>query len=395
MHFSSHLLLFISPQQIKMKLKSFTTIFSLFILTVIFITACTAKGSVDTKDDTTELPVIKLEQKDTVLYRDYVTDIQAVKNVEIRARVQGFLETIFVDEGQTVSKGQLLFQVNDREFVTELAKAKANVSSAIAEAKAAELELGRTKILVDKNVVTKSELELADAKLKAATAKVDEAKAEQSNAETKLSYTKILSPFDGVIDRIPLKAGSLVDQGALLTTISDNHEVYAYFNVSENEYLAYEKKLHKDPQALNGAIQLILADGSKYPHKGKIETLDGEFDDATGSIAFRARFGNPEKLLKHGASGKVRLSSEEDNVIMIPQKSVFEIQDKNYVFLLDKDNVARMHSFVPKTRIDQYYIMQSGLKAGDMIVYEGVQNLRDGAHVKPVYATTDSLIVKN
>lgn len=378
-----------------MKLKSLNTTFYTYIIIAVFITACTAKGNVDSKEDTTELPVIKLEQKDTVLYRDYVTDIQAVKNVEIRARVQGFLETIFVDEGQTVKKGQLLFQVNDREFVTELAKAKANVTSAIAEAKSAELEVGRTKILVDKNVVTKSELELAEAKLKAANARVDEAKAEQSNAETKLSYTKILSPFDGVIDRIPLKAGSLVDQGALLTTISDNHEVYAYFNVSENEYLAYEKRLRKDPQTLNGAIQLILADGSKYPHSGKIETLDGEFDDATGSIAFRARFNNPDKLLKHGASGKVRLSNEQDNVIMIPQKSVFEIQDKNYVFLLDKNNVAHMHSFAPQTRIDQYYIMQSGLKAGDVIVYEGVQNLRDGARIKPVYTSADSLIAKN
>lgn len=377
-----------------MKLNSFTHT-CYYILMAVALTACTAKGEADNKDTRSELPVIKLSQKDTVLYRDYVTDIQAVKNVEIRARVQGFLEKIYVDEGQTVRKGQLLFQVNDREFVTELAKAKANVTSAIAEAKSAEVELGRTKILVDKNVVTKSDLDLAEAKLKAANAKVEEAKAEQTNAETKLSYTKIVSPFDGVIDRIPLKTGSLVDHGALLTTISDNHEVYAYFNVSENEYLQYQKKLRKDPQALNDVIQLILSDGSKYPYKGRIETLDGEFDDATGSIAFRARFDNPEKLLKHGASGKVRLTTQEENVIMIPQKSVFEIQDKNYVFLLDKNNVAHMHSFVPKTRIEQYYIMQSGLQAGDVIIYEGVQNVRDGAVIKPLLTNADSLIAKN
>lgn len=376
-------------------MKLFTPVFVLFTGTTIYLAACTAKGGTANKDTRAEVPVIKLEQKDTVLYRDYVTDIQAVKNVEIRARVQGFLETIFVDEGQTVKKGQVLFQVNDREFVTELAKAKANVTSALAEAKSAEVELGRTKILVDKNVITKSDQELAEAKLKAANAKVEEAKAEQTNAETRLSYTKILSPFDGVIDRIPLKSGSLVDQGALLTTISDTHEVYAYFNVSENEYLQYEKKLHKDPQALNDVIQLILADGSKYAYKGKIETLDGEFDDATGSIAFRARFSNPDKLLKHGASGKVRLTTQEDNVIMVPQKSVFEIQDKNYVFLLDKNNVAHMHSFVPKTRIEQYYILQSGLQAGDVIIYEGVQNVRDGAEVKPLQVSPDSLLAKN
>jgi membrane fusion protein (multidrug efflux system) len=152
--------------------------------------------------------------------------------------------------------------------------------------------------------------------------------------------------------------------------------------------------LHKDPRALAGAIQLILADGSKYPYKGRIETQSGKFDNSTGSIAFRARFDNPDKLLKHGASGKVRLTTEEDNVILIPQKSVFEIQDKDYVFLLDKDNVTHMRGFVPKARIDHYYLMQSGLKAGDMIVYEGVQNLRDGTHIKPKYINTDSLIAK-
>jgi len=374
-----------------MKRNSYTQIFT-YISIIIFLASCTAKGSTDNKEGATELPVITLQQKDTVLYRDYVTDIQAVKNVEIRARVQGFLENIFVDEGQTVKKGQPLFRVNDREFVTALAKAKANVKNAIAEAKQAEVEFARTKTLVAKNVITQTELDLAEAKLTAATAKVDEAKAEETNAETKLSYTNILSPFDGVIDRIPLKAGSLVDEGALLTTISDIHEVYAYFNVSENEYLQYEKKLHKDPQALNDVIQLILSDGTKYAHKGRIETLDGEFDDNTGSIAFRARFDNPERLLKHGASGKVRLTSQEDGVILVPQKSVFEIQDKNYVFLLDKGNVARMHSFVPKTRIDQFYIIQSGLKQGDNIVYEGVQNIRDGAHIKPVYDNADSLL---
>jgi len=374
-----------------MKLKSYAIPVALYILSA----ACNAASSKENTDNNIRLPVIKLGQKDTVLYRDYVTDIQAIKNVEIRARVQGFLETIFVDEGQTVKKGQLLFQLSDREFVISLAKAKANVTNAVAEAKSAELELGRTKILVSKNVVTQTELDLAEAKLKAANAKVDEAKAEQADAETQLSYTKILSPFDGVIDRIPLKTGSLINQGNLLTTISDTHEIYAYFNVSENEYLQYEKVLRRDPQALAGAIQLLLADGSRYPYKGRIETLSGEFDNSTGSIAFRARFSNPDKLLKHGASGKVRLTTEEDNVILVPQKSVFEIQDKDYVFLLDKNNVAHMQAFVPKARIDRYYLMQSGLKAGDMIVYEGVQNLRDGAPIKPIYVNTDSLLAKN
>jgi len=377
-----------------MKLKSFATSVALSISTVVLFAACNTANSKEHTDNDVDLPVITLEQKDTVLYRDYVTDIQALKNIEIRARVQGFLETIFVDEGQTVKKGQPLFQLSDREFVIALAKAKASVTNAVAEAKSAELEAGRAKILVNKNVVTQTELDLAEAKLKAANARVDEAKAEQADAETQLSYTKILSPFDGVIDRIPLKAGSLINQGALLTTLSDTHEVYAYFNVSENEYLQYEKVLRKNPQALAGAIQLILADGSRYPYKGRIETLSGEFDNSTGSIAFRARFGNPDKLLKHGASGKVRLTTEEDSVLLVPQKSVFEIQDKDYVFTLDQNNITHMQGFIPKARIDRYYLIKQGLRAGDMIVYEGVQNLREGVHIRPKHINTDSLLAK-
>ncbi|HVX49685.1 MAG TPA: efflux RND transporter periplasmic adaptor subunit [Chitinophagaceae bacterium] len=362
---------------------------------ILFAAGCTAHSSSTEIAGPAELPVFKLSRQDTVLFKDYVTDIQAIKNVEIRARVQGFLEKINVDEGQTVKKGEVLFQINDEEYVSALAKAKANVTSAIAEAKAASLEVGRTKILVDKNVVTHSELDLAEARLKAANAKIEEAKAEQQSAETKLSYTEIRSPFDGVIDRIPLKTGSLVDPGSLLTTISDISEVYAYFNVSESEYLQYEKKMKEHRQDMSNIIQLVLADGTSYPYKGKIETLGGEFDDNTGSIAFRARFSNPEKLLKHGASGKVRLTTEEENVILVPQKSVFEIQDKSYVFLVDTtNNKVTMRGFKPRVRIDKYYIVQSGLKPGDEIVYEGVQNLRDGAKIKPLSSLTDSVLIK-
>jgi len=365
------------------------------LLGVLYVTGCSVKGNTNEKQKDVELPVLELGYRDTLLHRSYVATINAFQNVELRAKVDGFLEQILVDEGQYVKKGQPLFQLNDAEFKVQLSEAAAAVASAKADVKAAEVEMNRVTTLVAKNVLSSSEKDLAKARLAAATAKEEEANAQLEKARIRLSYTMIRAPFNGIIDRIPHKLGSLIAEGTLLTTVSDIHAMHAYFNVSENEYLAYEKRLRKDPQTLNGAIQLILADGSKYPHSGKIETLDGEFDDATGSIAFRARFNNPDKLLKHGASGKVRLSNEQDNVIMIPQKSVFEIQDKNYVFLLDKNNVAHMHSFAPQTRIDQYYIMQSGLEAGDVIVYEGVQNLRDGARIKPVYTSADSLIAKN
>ena len=365
--------------------------FSVFIFGSLGLFSCENKQKEGTAELIPSLPVVEVIQKDTLLQTDYVADIQAVKNVEVRARVQGFLEKIFVDEGHEVKKGQPMFQINDLEYKTELAKAKAAVSSAVAEAKAAELELGRTKILVEKNVIAQTEYDLAASKVKAAKAKIDEALSVQTSAETKLSYTFIRAPFDGIIDRIPLKMGSLIDPGALLTTISDVHNVFAYFNISENEYLQYRKAVSKGLKE-DRPVTLVLADGSQYAYTGKIETSDGEFNENTGAIAFRARFPNPNKLLKHGASGKARLTTSVENAIIIPQKATFEIQDKTYVFVVDKDNIIQMRAFKPGRRVAQYYIVEAGLKPGENIVYEGVQSIRQGAKIKPTKMNLDSLM---
>ncbi len=353
----------------------------LHIIIAIVLAGCSAKGNVNDNTNVPELPVILVAAKDTLLQHDYVTSIEAIKNVEIRTRVQGFLNKIFVDEGQEVKKGQLLFQLDDQEFMIALSKAKANVSNAQAEAKTAEVELSRVKILLSKKIVAPTELDMVEARLKAANAKVEEAFSEQRNAETKLSYTAIRSPFDGIIDRIPLKTGSLVDEGSLLTTISDNKEVYAYFTISENEYLRYKKE---DQQANGNTVSLILADGTTYKEEGKIETVDGEFDETTGSIAFRAKFPNPSRLLRHGATGKVRLVAPAKEAILVPQKSVLEIQDKVYVFVVSNDNSIKMKSVTPQTRLSNAYIIKEGLSSGDRIIYEGVQNIKEGATIKPL-----------
>ena len=354
----------------------------LYILVIFFAGGCAVKGNTEQEEAIVpKLPVLQVNTMDTVLHHDYVTSIESVKNVEIRARVQGFLSKIFIDEGQDVKKGAPLFQLDQQEFLNELAKTKAGVSNALAEAKTAEVELRRVKVLLAKAIVAPSELEMAEARLKAANARVEEARSSQKTAETKLSYTHILSPFDGVIDRIPLKTGSLIDAGSLLTTISDNHEVYAYFNISENEYLHYRKETAKKRDNI---VQLLLADGSVYNQPGKIETVEGEFDEGTGSIAIRARFSNPAKLLRHGASGKIRMTSQEDDVLIIPQKSVFEIQDKNYVFIVGADSTVKMRSIVPEARVSEYYIIKEGLTSGDKILYEGAQTIKEGMRIEPI-----------
>ena len=356
----------------------------------IAIYGCTTNGNTNTaKENEKPFPVTELVVKDTLLQHKYVASLQAVRNVEIRARVNGFLEKIYVDEGQEVQKGQLLFSINDEEYRTLLAEANANLSSALAEAKASEVELRRVKMLVEKKVIAKTELEVAEAKLAAVNARVDEARSAATQAAMQLGYTDVRAPFDGVIDRIPLKTGSLVADGALLTTVSDINEVYAYFNVSETEYLEY-KKSKKGPD--NKAVNLILADGSAYTHPGKVETVESEFETSTGAIAFRARFPNPQKLLKHGASGNIQLENAVEDALIIPQKAVFEMQDKNYVFVVDSSNRITMRNFTPGSRLSYSYIVKNGLQAGERIVCEGAQSLRDGMRIEPVSIPLDSVL---
>lgn len=352
---------------------------------------CAAKGEKTNENEIRTLPVTQLAARDTMLYKSYVTNIQAVQNVEIRARVSGFLDRIHVDEGQEVKKGQLLFSIGDAEYRAELAKATAVLSNVIAEAKAAELETERVKLLVEKKVVAASELEVAQARLLAAKARIDEARSAEANAAMRLSYTNVRAPFDGIIDRIPLKKGSLINEGTLFTTVSDIREMYTYFSVSETEYLRYTKSLAKGADHYK-KVRLQLADGTTYHHTGKIETIEGEFEENTGSIAFRARFPNPDKLLKHGASGKVKLSSELDSALIIPQKAVFEMQDKNYVFVVGPDNKVKMRSFTPQTRFAHFYIVETGLKPGERVVCEGVRSIRDGMQIKPRPVAIDSLL---
>ena len=356
----------------------------------LFLGACTLNSQEDKTAELPRLPVTEVVAKDTFLHKAYVADIEAVKNVEIRSRVAGFLDRILVDEGQYVKAGQTLFILNSKEFQTEVAKAKAGLSNAVAEAKTAEVELQRVKLLVDKKVVTPSDLDLAQAKLAAAQSKIAEARTVLTEAQTRLSFAAIRAPFSGIINRIPFKTGSLLEAGALLTTVSDINSVYTYFHISEDEYLNH-LNAKKANNAHSNTVQLILANGKPYPHEGQIETIASEFEESTGSIAFRAKFPNPDNLLKHGATGKINLETAVEDALLLPQKAVFEIQDKNYVYVVDNKNKVHMKSFVPRTRVAHYYIVQSGLQPGERIVYEGVQSLREGMEIIPQPVASDKI----
>ena len=244
-------------------------------------------------------------------------------------------------------------------------------------------------------MVTKTELDLADAKLEIARSRIEQARAEETAAAIKLANTSIRSPFNGVIDRIPFKVGSLISEGTLLTTLSDIETVNAYFHVSEVEYLEnFRRKRGTDSSFLSN-VELILADGDPYPLKGRIETMESEFEEGTGAIALRARFRNPQHLLKHGSTGKILLQDVRANALLIPQKSAVEIQDKNYVFLLNDNQTVTMKSFTPVARVGDYYLVGKGLNESDQIVYEGIQNIREGMVIVPKLVTQEQLLKDN
>lgn len=364
-------------QLIMTSIKNYETLFAAAFL-FLFV-ACNKPAERNTETIEDIFPATQPIVIDTVFAQEYVADIQSMQHVEIRAQVKGFLEKIHVDEGQEVRAGQLLFTLSNKAFREDLWQAKAALNSAIAEAKMAEVEMNNTRTLVEKNIIGKPELNLAEAKSEALRAKIEEARAAVSASELQLSFTEIRAPFAGMLNREPLKMGSLVEEGDLLTTISSNKDVFVYFNVSEKDYLELLKRNNTDWKK---NLSLQLANGQTHAHRGSVETAETVVDKNTGSIAFRARFPNPGHLLKHGASGKVIIYNALNNALVIPQKSTFDVQDKTYVFVLNKDNTIERRAIVPKLRLGHLYVVESGLTAEDRVIYEGIQKVREGDKIE-------------
>lgn len=387
--------------------------FLFIVLGILSLNGCSqGSGKNNINKEILEVPVFLLKPVDIEVPQTYVCDIQAVQFVEVRAKVEGFVENIFVDEGEEVKEGQPLFQLTSVEYSELVNSARAKLMQARAEAKAAQLEVERLKVLVDKNIYSPSELEFAQSKKDMAESAIMEAESLLKHAQTGLSYTTIRAPFDGIVDRIPYKTGSLVKSGDLLTNITDISEVFAYYKITENEYLQYmrgqldrsadkealKKQLEENLQEEQEEITLILSDGVEYHHKGQLETMEADFETGTGSIALRVRFPNPDGLIKHGASGKVQMTNIMEDVFLIPQKSTFEIQDYNYVYMLNEDNIVNVRSFRPIKRHGLFYLVE-GFNEGDKVVLEGIQLLQDGNSVAPQIQDTDevyqSLIVNH
>jgi membrane fusion protein (multidrug efflux system) len=343
------------------------------IIALFYLTSCEKKQ--EEKEETFNFTVTNPVQIDTSFTKEYVSQIRSVRNIEIRAQEKGFLQNIYVDEGQTVKAGQSLFKIMPRIYQAELLRAQS-------EEKAAKIELLNAKTLAEKNIVSKNEQAMAQAKL-------EQVQAEVALARIHLGFTDIKAPFAGIIDRLPKKVGSLIDEGELLTSLSDNNQVYAYFNVSEPEYLDY--KLNVANRADN-SVRLLLANNQELPVKGKVEVIESEFDNETGNIAFRAIFPNGNQLLKNGETGKVRMTIPLKNALVIPQKATYEIQDKIYVFVVDKNNRLKSREITIKGELPDLYVIDSGINVNDKILLEGVQKANENDKIKFDYKNPKEVI---
>ncbi|SFZ90295.1 membrane fusion protein, multidrug efflux system [Flaviramulus basaltis] len=330
--------------------------------------ACLLHTSCETKKEEKKEQIAFLVtnpvKKDTTITKDYVSQIHSIRHIELRALEKGYLEHISVDEGQHVKKGQAMFQIMPNIYQAELQKAKA-------ESKSAEIELKNTKLLAEGNVVSENELALANANYEKATAEV-------ALAETHLGFTKIKAPFDGIMDHLEAREGSLLDEGELLTTLSDNSKMWVYFNVPETEYLDYITSADKDTKK---EVELLMANNKRFNQKGIVETIEGDFNSETGNIAFRATFQNPDGILRHGETGSILMTVPFKDVIIIPQKATFEILDKTYVFVVGKDHVVKQKEITIGGELPHLYIVDKGLSENDTILLEGIRMVKNNEEI--------------
>ncbi|WP_026714753.1 efflux RND transporter periplasmic adaptor subunit [Flavobacterium daejeonense] len=302
---------------------------------------------------------------DTSIVKEYVCQIHSIRHIELRSMEKGYLQKINVDEGQKVKKGQLMFQIMPNVYQADLQKAKA-------EGNVAAIEYKNTKLLADSKVVSPNELALSKAKY-------DKANAEIQLAATHLGFTTIRAPFDGVMDHLLAREGSMLEEGELLTSLSDNSKMWVYFNVPEAEYLNYMESAN---QGKKQKVQLLMANNQVFDYTGIVETIEGEFNNETGNIAFRATFPNPKGILRHGETGTILMTVPLKNVLIIPQKTTFEVLDKRYVFVIDKNGVVRQREITIGATLENLFTVKKGLDVNDRILLDGLRLVKNNEKVK-------------
>ncbi|REC46547.1 MULTISPECIES: efflux RND transporter periplasmic adaptor subunit [Chryseobacterium] len=383
----------------------------LVILSVAALSLVACKKEAPKQDGPKPYPVVKVEAKNIVGYQTFPATIQGKVNNDVRAKIQGYITQVLVDEGQYVTKGQPLFRLETNILNENAAASKAgisaaesNIAAAQAAVAAANVEVNKLKPLVQKNIISNVQLQTAQANLAQAQAQLKQAQAAKSQAvanykgvEANIEYSVIRAPISGVIGKLPLKVGSLVGPSDQipLTTISDTSQIYAYFSMNEKEYFDFLEKSPgaSMPEKIKNLpmVELQLANGSLYPEKGRIEAITGQIDPTTGTIQFRVAFTNAQKLLSNGNSGTIRFPQRYDNVLVVPESATYEQQGIVYVYKVDKDTAKNVVINVID-RIDNMALIKSGVNKGETVIAAGIGGLKPGTAVIKKPVKMDSLV---
>ena len=343
--------------------------------------------------------VLEVSTTNTVLSNDYPTILKGTQDIDIRPKIDGYIDAIYVDEGAVVKKGQPLFRINNPQFLDQVRASSEAINAAEADVAAARLQVKKVEPLVKEDIISPYELESAQLTLKAREAQLAQAKANLANAKTNLGYTSVASPVSGVVGTIPHRLGSYVSSATTqpLTTVSDIANVFAYFSINEKEGMSlfndlpgatFDQKIKQIP-----SVSLKLADGSDYAEKGKVETFSGQVNSQTGSFNVRASFPNSTGVLRSGASATIRIPEALTDVILIPQKATYELQGKRFVYVVGAEGEVKSKEVsVRPVPGGQLYVADSGLTSGEKIVIEGVGILTEGTKIVPVIAKADSVL---
>lgn len=341
-------------------------------------------------DKPQEYTVETVISKTMVINMEYPASLQGQQNIEIRPKVDGFIEKIYVDEGEEVRKGQFLFRINAPQYEQEVRTAKAAVQHAEAEFNTARIQIEKTIPLVKEEIISTYELKSVEMLLQSKRAALAQAEASLINARNNLGYTKISSPVDGVVGTIPFKTGSLVSSSSIqpLTTVSDINKIFAYFSWNEKQFLDFtykrEGQILKEKVDKFPHVTMLLANKQEYQEKGRLEIVGGLIDTQTGSIQMRASFSNSHGIIRSGSSAIIRVPVELKNAIIIPSKATYELQDKLFVYVVEKNGrVKNTEIEINPVPAGDFYVVEKGLQTGDQIVTEGMGTLKDRAIIKP------------
>lgn len=363
---------------------------ALYIIIIFLAVIISCKDKTPQTVPPIEIPVMEVIKKNIPVTMDFVGQTYGEFDIPIRARVDGYLEGMHFDEGSQVTKGQLLYTIDAQPYEADVAAKRSDVAAAQTMLVNAESYLNRIKPLASQKAVSESDLDDANAQFEAAQASLDAAKANLEISKIQLGYTKINAPIDGIIGKTKAKVGEYVGKNpnpVILNTVSDIQNIIVDFFLNENQYLYLAKKTPKAEEDSNNDknyLELILADGSIFNHKGKVDFVDRQLDASTGSILVQASFPNPEKLVRPGQFVKVRVTIDTlENAILVPQRAVTEIQGQKYVYLVNDSSKVSLTKIETSILYEDLQVIARGLDDSDKVIYMGFEKVKDGQVIKP------------